>query len=106
MANHNLNWVPGMHVRFGDLDFIITVEGELARAPIVVQPFHSTDLDRIIEMLNELQLHVLEAHTSGSSQLLDFDYGSLEDPLGVFLGPRLSREDLCHLTFSFTNIMA
>ena len=38
-------------------------------------------------------------------KLLSFDYGRLERQLGAFLGPRLSREDLCHLTFSFTNVM-
>ena len=53
----------------------------------------------------ELQLHVPEAHAPGSDQLLDFDYGRLERQLGVFLGPRLSWEDLHYLTFSFTNVM-
>ena len=36
MASHNLSWVPGTHVPFGDLDFIITMEGELAMAPATV----------------------------------------------------------------------
>ena len=36
MANHNLSWVPGVHVHFGNLDFIVTAEGELAMAPIAV----------------------------------------------------------------------
>ena len=36
MASHNLSWVPGVHVRFGDLDFIITMEGELAMAPAAI----------------------------------------------------------------------
>ena len=30
MVNHDISWVLSAHVRFGDLDFIITVEGELA----------------------------------------------------------------------------
>ena len=58
-------------MRFEDLDFIITVEGELARAPVVVQPFHSTSLDAITEALEELQLHVSEARAPRSDQLLD-----------------------------------
>ena len=33
MASRNVNWVPDMNVRFEDLDFIITMEGELAQAP-------------------------------------------------------------------------
>ena len=77
-------------MRFGDLDFIVTTKGELARAPIVVQPFHSTGLDAITEMLEELRLHVPEAHAVGSGQLLDFDYGRLERQLNVFLGPQPS----------------
>ena len=54
MASHDISWVPGAHVRFGDLDFIITTEGELARVPVVVQTLHSTGLDAITKMLEEL----------------------------------------------------
>ena len=62
MASHDISWVPGIHVRFGDLDFIVMTEGELARAPIVVQPLHSAGLDAIIEALEELRLCAPEAH--------------------------------------------
>jgi len=41
-------------VRFRDLDFIITTEGELAMAPAVVRPLHSVGLDAIVEALEEL----------------------------------------------------
>ena len=54
MASHGISWVLGAHVRFGDLNFIVTMEGELARAPIVIQPFHSTGLDVIADALEEL----------------------------------------------------
>ena len=66
MASHGISWVLGTHVRFGDLDFIVTVKGELAWAPIVVKPLHSTDLDVIIESLEELWLHAPEARALGS----------------------------------------
>ena len=66
------------------------VEGELAQAPVVVQSIHSTDVDAITEMLEELQLPEPEAHVPGSGQLLDFDYERLEHQLGVFLGPQPS----------------
>jgi hypothetical protein len=33
MASHDIDWTPSAHVRFESLDFIITIEGELARAP-------------------------------------------------------------------------
>jgi len=93
-------------VLFRDLDFIITTEGELAWAPVVIQPLHSIGLDVIAEALEELRLHALEAHVLGGSRLLDFDYGRLERQLSAFLRPRPSWEDLCHLTFLFTNILA
>ena len=64
MANHNVSWVLGTHVRFGDLDFIVTTEGELAMAPAAVRPLHSTSLDAIAEALKELQLQAPEAHAS------------------------------------------
>ena len=105
MASHDITWVPGVHVHFGGLDFIITTKGELARAPIVIQPLHSASLDAVAEALEELWLHSPEAHAPGSSQLLDFDYRRLERQLGTFLGPQPSWEDLCHLTFSLTNII-
>jgi len=54
MASHHHSWGPGAHVRFGDLDFIITMEGELAMAPVIVRPLHSISLDAITEVLKEL----------------------------------------------------
>ena len=54
MASHGVSWVPGAHVRFGNLDFIITAEGELAQVPAAVQPLHSAGLDAIVEALEEL----------------------------------------------------
>ena len=59
MASHRISWVPGAHVRFGDLDFIVMVGGELALAHATIQPLPSIDLD----------------------------YGRLERQLGVSLGP-------------------
>ena len=106
MASHDVSWVPGAHVRFEDLDFIVTMEGELELAPTAIQPLHSVGLDVITEVLKELQLHAMEARTPRSDQLLGFDYRRLERQLDAFLGPRPSREDLRQLTFSFANVMA
>jgi hypothetical protein len=33
MASHDIDWTTGVHVRFGSLDFIVTTEEGLARAP-------------------------------------------------------------------------
>ena len=105
MASHNVSWVPGTHVRFGNLEFIITTEGVLAQVPIAVQPLHSAGLDAIAEVLEELQLNTSEACALRSDQLLNFDYRRLERQLGAFLGPRPSWEDLGRVTFSFANVM-
>ena len=43
MANHAIIWVLGAHVRFGDLDFIVTVVGELALAHLTIQSLPSID---------------------------------------------------------------
>ena len=80
MAKHDISWALGAHVRFGDLDFIIMMEGELAMAPATIRPLHSANLDAIAEVLEELQLHAPEAHAPRSDQLLGFDYGRLEHP--------------------------
>ena len=105
MASHGVSWVPGVHVRFGSLDFFVTAEGELAWAPAPVQLLCSTGLDATVEALEKLQLHTSEARVPGSDQLLGFDYRRLERQLDAFLGPRLSWEDVRCLTFSFVNIM-
>ena len=47
MASYGVSWVPGMHMHFGNLDFIVTMEGGLARAPTAVQPLHPAGLDAI-----------------------------------------------------------
>ena len=67
MASHDISWVPGAHVRFGSLDFIVTTEGELVRPTITIQPLHSTSLDTIVEALEELQLHTSEARAPRSN---------------------------------------
>ena len=87
MASHGVSWVPGVHVRFGSLDFIITTERELAQAPTAVQPLHSTGLGVIVEALEELQLHMSEARVLRSDWLLGFNYGRLERQLDAFLRP-------------------
>ena len=56
MASHAVSWVPGVHVRLGSLDFIVTTEEELAQAPAAIQPLHSIGLDAIVEALEELPL--------------------------------------------------
>ena len=94
-----------MYVRFGNLDFVVTMEGELVQVPTAVQPFHSTDLDAIVETLVELQLHTSEAHTLRSDQLLGFNYRRLVSQLGTLLGPQPSWEDQRRLIFSFANVL-
>ena len=78
MASHSVSWVLGTHVRFGNLDFIVTTEGELTQVPAAVQHFHSTGLDAIAKALEELQFHAPKARAPRSDQLLGFDYGRLE----------------------------
>ena len=65
MASHGISWVLGTHVHFGDLDFIVTVEGELALAHTAIQSLPSIGLN----------------------------CERLERQLGVSLGPQQSRED-------------
>ena len=66
MASHGVSWILGTHVHFGNLDFIVMMEGELALASAAIQPLHSTGLNVIVEALKELQLRAMEAHAPGS----------------------------------------
>ena len=72
MASHVISWVPGAHMHFGDLDFIVTVEGELALAHAAIQSLPS----------------------------VSFNYGILERQSSISLGPQPSREDPHCLTLS------
>ena len=54
MASHGVSWILGMHMRFENLDFIVTMEGELAQVLVIVQPLHSVGLDTIAKALEEL----------------------------------------------------
>ena len=65
MASHGISWVLGAHVRFGNLDFIITMGGDLALAHATIQSLPSISLN----------------------------HERLERQLGVSLGPQQSRED-------------
>jgi hypothetical protein len=78
MASHSISWIPGVHVRFRTLDFVITMEGELVRALAPTKPPLTTGLDAIDEALEELQLQAPKAHTPGHNQLLDIDFERLE----------------------------
>ena len=64
MATHAISWALGTHVRFGDLDFIITLGGELALTHTPAQSLPSINLSRL----------------------------RLDGPPGNSLGPQLSRE--------------
>ena len=54
MASRGVSWVLGMNMRFESLDFIITMEGELARAPAPIHLPRSTVLDTTVEALEKL----------------------------------------------------
>jgi len=54
MANRNVSGVPGARVHFRNLDFIITMEGELVRSSTATQPLLFTSLDAIAEATEEL----------------------------------------------------
>ena len=54
MASHGISWAPGAHVRFGNLDFIITVGGELVLPHAAIQPLPSIGLDTVGEVVEGL----------------------------------------------------
>ena len=47
MATHAISWAPGAHVHFGDLDFIVTLGGELALAHTAAQSLPSINLSHL-----------------------------------------------------------
>ena len=64
MATHAISWALDAHVHFGDLDFIVTLGGELALTHTAAQSLPSINLSCL----------------------------RLEGPPGNSLGPQLSRE--------------
>ena len=47
MATHAISWAPGAHAHFGDLDFIITIGGELALTHTAAPSLPSINLGRL-----------------------------------------------------------
>ena len=47
MATHVITWVPGAHVRFSNLDFIVTLGGELALTHSAAPSPPSINLSRL-----------------------------------------------------------
>ena len=47
MATHAISWAPGAHVCFGDLDFFVTLGGELALTHTAAQSLPSINLSRL-----------------------------------------------------------
>ena len=47
MATHAISWAPGAHVHFGDLDFIVSLGGELALTHTAAQSLASINLSRL-----------------------------------------------------------
>ena len=54
MPNRNVNWVLRGHMHFENLDFVITMEGELVRLSAATQPLLFTGLNAIAEAPEEL----------------------------------------------------
>jgi hypothetical protein len=62
MASHGVSQTLSAHACSKNLDFLITTEGRLARAPTPTQPPCFASLDAMVDALEKLQLHALEAH--------------------------------------------
>ena len=56
MASRDVSWVPGAHVCFGDLDFLINGEGELELVTPLAPTSADADLDAIVESLDGMHL--------------------------------------------------
>ena len=66
MTNHGASWVLGMHMCFGSLVFIASMEGELVWASSPATPRQAVSLDKVIETLGELRLYTPEARAPRS----------------------------------------
>lgn len=83
-----------MLLRFGSLDFLTIVEGELAWANASSRPPPATNLYTIVGTLTDLRLSSIKPQTAGSMQLFDVSNGAF----GGSWTP--SREDLCYMSCS------
>jgi hypothetical protein len=90
-TNHAGGWVSGALVRFGSLDFIVTIGGGPEQIRVSVCPVRTSCPDPGVEAFKGMRLRAPEDRASKVSGPLDFDYESLGCQLRVFLGPRLTR---------------
>jgi hypothetical protein len=83
MANHDRSWAPGALVRFGSLDFIISLGGGLER---IQAHTHSSSVNTVTNTLRGMRLHHQE-DIPASHHRSGFDTARLELQLQAVLGP-------------------
>jgi hypothetical protein len=87
MANYAKGWAQDALVRFGSLDFIVTMEGGLEQVHVPTRPIRASVLNSVVEDFGGLQLHALEDRNLGNRPPLDFNHERLGHQLRIFLGP-------------------
>jgi len=102
MANDDESWAPGMLMRFGSLDFIISLGGGLKR---IQAPTHSSGIDAVTDTLRGQHLFhqgdiPAPHHRSG------FDSPRLERQLQAVLGPHSTHDDLGCTAYALANVAA
>jgi len=103
MASHDIAWVPRVIIHLGTLDFVVTVDGGLARVPPQQQP-RTDDVDAVIESLGELRLDALENRTPEQPQSTETDAEQLVSSSFAYAGPNPSWQDLQTFTLCFANV--
>jgi hypothetical protein len=106
MANHAEGLAPGALVRFGSLDFIVTIGGGLEHIHVLVRPTRTANLGPVVEAFEGMRLRarrIMPPRIVGPLTSIMRVWGI---KLHVFMGPRPTLEDLHHVLFSLANIMA
>jgi len=102
MANNTGSWASGALMRFGSLDFIVTIGGGLER---IQAPTHSDGINAVTHALRDLRLR-RQGDASASHQRSGFDIACLERQLQTFLGPRSIRDDFRCTVYTLANVAA
>jgi len=100
MASRAEGWVPGTRVRFGNLSFVIAIDGSLVQ---VQTPVRLTS-DGIVGTMQGPHLESQRQDTLAVSNPSIFNNACLECQLQSFLGPQPTEGDLHCVAYSHANM--
>jgi hypothetical protein len=74
-SSHAIILIACASMRFGIVDFVVTLKGELAWVETIIETRHRTNIDFVTKVYKELDIHASKIQDSRSERLLNLEGG-------------------------------